>query len=237
MWYSHTMRTGMLIFVMIAWVAKVMIVTTTLTLITMLMLISFFLFFLCSRPTSGESAYCAGDHVDGLSASPKDVQLCGVARQENRVQEVSGRIEKGRGNYEEIIASVCASSSSCCYCCGCLRGWDSQRCITNNNLCAVADMVSQSQLFVSYSARVFRRVASEYHQYTPWFSIENELHHTNNGLVTRPESVVVYHLPPCVAHAALEREPAGCLRTYHTQIVVFGHGPTLRSVSPSAVGF
>lgn len=36
----------------------------------------------------GESAYGEGDHLDGFGSRPEDVQLRGVAGQEDRVQEV-----------------------------------------------------------------------------------------------------------------------------------------------------
>lgn len=37
---------------------------------------------------SGESAHCPGDLIDSACARAEDVQFCGMARQENRVQEV-----------------------------------------------------------------------------------------------------------------------------------------------------
>lgn len=44
----------------------------------------------CTFCCAGESADRARDHLDGAGTCAKDVQLRGMARQKNRIQEVRG---------------------------------------------------------------------------------------------------------------------------------------------------
>lgn len=72
---------GMIKTTMVLKMRAVVMMKTNWTITVMVMMMTMTAFpILLSRPIVGESAHGAGDHIDGLGASPKDVQLRRVAR-------------------------------------------------------------------------------------------------------------------------------------------------------------